>query len=204
MLFGVQRCNLATFAYQSVTALKQHVPHVPSDLRSDNVLASHVGHVGTYPCTHLRLTAPENSSPLHGAHRASQLPTDGGLCCLQPKKHGGSTTWCCFLGTSGGEVGGSGWGASWVFGGARSVGLGTRWQGAGISTCHRCSATCSGQSWDRETGARGATKHNNGVRRQLFQWWWRLRNGDHSASYFTSSTNEDEGGQRKVSPFASD
>ena len=45
--------------------------------------------------------------------------------------------------------GGSGWGASWVFGGARSVGLGTRWQGAGISTCHRCSATCSGQSWDR-------------------------------------------------------
>ena len=32
----------------------------------------------------------------------------------------------------------------------------------------------------------------------------RLRNGDHSASYFTSSTNEDEGGQRKVSPFASD
>ena len=105
MLFGVQRCNLATFAYQSVTALKQHVPHVRSDLRSDNVLASHVGHVGTYPCTHLRLTAPENSSPLHGAHRASQLPTDGGLCCLQPKKHGGSTTWCCFLGTSGGEVG---------------------------------------------------------------------------------------------------
>ena len=41
------------------------------------------------------------------------------------------------------------WGASWGFGGARSVGLGTRWQGAGISTCHRCSATCSGQSWDR-------------------------------------------------------
>ena len=52
---------------QSVTALKQHVPHVRSDLRSDNVLASHVGHVGTYPCTHLTLTAPENSSPLEAA-----------------------------------------------------------------------------------------------------------------------------------------
>ena len=63
-------------------------------------------------------------------------------------------TWCCFLGTKLALKrrwgGGSGWGASsWGFGGARSVGLGTRWQGAGISRLSQAFSNCSGQSWDR-------------------------------------------------------